>query len=120
MICGSCCSVWAISDQVGRFGNAFIAWGLPAGREKARNLSEPFPLYSHWLGARVARLRSPILRTSNEIVADACSCGNRESTDRTNIALPAGSLQRGKRRDELPTGSGIGCRTASNVSGTHP
>lgn len=44
---------------------AFAALGLPAGREKARNLSEPFPLFSRRRDARVARLRFPILRAGN-------------------------------------------------------
>jgi hypothetical protein len=40
---------------------AFIAYGLPAGKEKARIVSEPSPLSSHRLGARVARQRCPVL-----------------------------------------------------------
>jgi len=47
---------------------AFSALGLPAEREKARNLSEPFPLCSRRPGARVARLRSPILRAGEKTV----------------------------------------------------
>jgi transposase len=44
-----------------RSENAFIASGLPAEKEKAPMLSEPSPLYSRRLGARVARQRCPIL-----------------------------------------------------------
>ena len=48
-----------------------IALGLPARMERARPLAEPFPLCSHRPGARVARLRCPILRAGKEIMAHA-------------------------------------------------
>jgi transposase len=46
-----------------RSENAFIASGLPAEMEKARIVSEPSPLYSRPMGARVARQRCPVLPT---------------------------------------------------------
>ena len=51
---------------------ALAALGLPAGKEKARNLSEPFPLCSRRPGARVARLRYPILRAGEKTVPEPC------------------------------------------------
>jgi len=43
--------------------DAFSALRLPAEKEKARTPSEPSPLCSHRVGARVARQRCPVLRS---------------------------------------------------------
>ena len=50
---------------------------LPQEREKARHVDEPFPRYTHRLGARVARLRCPILRASHTKVGQTLTAHKR-------------------------------------------
>ena len=76
--------VWVVSPK-----DAFIALGLPAGnREKAGTGPAPPRCIATGLGARVARLRCPILRTGKGTI----------SKRKHGVNLHAGSPEGAKRK----------------------